>query len=376
MREPDCLPGPGDPSKAVDGLVRDPATATWTLRFDREFVVKCVPLIAPSSSSEQGGGGGGGGGKERGEAGGRRARPSPPPPSASSSPPFASAPGPDALAYVIRESARAGKIDAELAVSMGVTRGPMMAELKAGRSVTVAVPRPPPGDEGPGWDEPQGGAVGREGGAGGAEAAGGPETRVVQPEEVVSPERPGRVVAFLGDPLPPRSDAETLLPPSPLREGGGGGEGRDREGAAEELARAAALAAFEAVLAVAGEADLFVAGAGSAAAAAEVADRAGASALVLTRFGKGDTAGSGDDEDDDDDDDHGSVGGGEEKPQQQQQQQRRKKKRYGDEDIAAEARAVLAARGAAPRLSAKVAAARDLDVVVMPRREAELVKKP
>lgn len=359
IRPPDCLPGPGDPARAsADGLLRDTKTATWTLRFDREFVVRCVPLIAPppppSSSSSNSDSEGGRDRQGEGEAdGGGRGKKARPPPSPSSMPPpsavpapFASAPGPDALGFVIRESARAGKIDAELAVSLGVTRGPMMAELKAGRSVTVVVPRPP--EEGAGWDELDGG-----------EARSGPETRVVRPEEVVSPERPGRVVAILGDPLPPRSDAETLLPPSSSSPSA---EEEAAEAAAEDeerRAREAAKAAFSAVLEVARGADLFVAGAGSAAAAAEIADLAGASALVLTRFGKGDPTGGGsssggDDEEEGEDDDGGKQG--------------RKKKRYGDEDLAAEAEAVLAARDAAPRLSAKVAAARDLDVVVLSRR--------
>ena len=209
IRGPDCLPGPGDPARAdANGLLRDPSTATWTLRFDREFVVRCAPLIAPPSDAAENGSGSQKGETEEEEynrlqrqksTGSNKKTSS----SSSSSPPsapvlsaaqsvFASAPGPDALAYVIRESARAGRIDADLAVSLGVTRGPMMAELKAGRSVTVTV-----------------------GGGGGGEEGGEPTTtRVVRPEEVVSPERPGRVVAILGDPLPPRSDAETMLAPS------------------------------------------------------------------------------------------------------------------------------------------------------------------
>ena len=337
IREPDCLPGPGDPSRAVAGTLRDPATATWTLRFDREFVVRCVPLIAPSPSSEkeekgaeENKGGGGGGGKTCCASS----------PLSSAAATFTSAPGPDALGYVIRESARAGKIDAELAVSMGVTRGPMMAELKAGRAVTVTVPPSSPQEE--------------------------PKTRVIRPEEVVSPERPGRVVAILGDPLPPRSDAETLLPPSPLLRtaGRGGGDGGEEEAGGkesgpeeveeeeEEEEQAAALAALSAVIGEASGADLVVAGASSAAAAAKVADRAGASALVLTRFGKGDP---GEEEGEDEDEN--------EKPLQ-------RKKRYANEDLAAEAEAVLAAREAAPRLSAKVAAARDLDMLVLSRRGA------
>lgn len=393
IREPDCLPPPGDPARAgPDGLLRDPATATWTLRFDREFVVRCVPLIAPSSPApstsddDQGGKGGGGAaaatggaGAARANANGKAAPPTTPAPSAAPVA-FASAPGPDALGYVIRESARAGRIDAELAVSLGVSRGPMMAELKAGRSVTVAVPRSAARaeeEEEEGW-----GALD---GDGKKEAPQPPppekEMRVVRPEDVVSPDRPGRVVAILGDPLPPRSDAETLLPPppmSPILED-------DSEAAAsaeaeeEARAREAALAAFSAVVAVARGADLFVAGAGAAAAAAEVADRAGASALVLTRFGKGDSTGSGSSGGDDggSESEGGYESGGGENQQQRQgqrrkSQRRRRRKRYDDEDLAAEAEAVLAARAAAPRLSGKVAAARDLDTVVLSRREPVL----
>jgi len=408
IRGPDCLPGPGDPARAdANGLLRDPATATWTLRFDREFVVRCVPLIAPADPSKEKG-------NQEGETeeeeynrlqrqkseGSNKKKAAP---SSTSSPPssspvlsaaqavFASAPGPDALAYVIRESARAGRIDAELAVSLGVTRGPMMAELKAGRSVTVVT-------------------------AGGGDGEGEePTTRVIRPEEVVSPERPGRVVAILGDPLPPRSDAETMLPPSPFGAApaaaaglrGVGGEAEDGElerekdrergreraraaaaaaAAAEARAFSAALAALSAVVEVAREADLFVAGASSAAAAATVADRAGASALVLTRFGKGDPGG-GDEEGDGEGEEvneeeqieEGEEGQGSESDDGSGKPSRRRKKKYTDEDLAAEAKAVLAARDAAPRLSAKVAAARDLDTVVLSRREPEfegaIVKK-
>ena len=333
-----------------------------------------MPLIAPDSSPSSGrsgdeeGGGGRGRGAEEAAAAGKKGKaaaagktpPTTPPPSAAPAA-YASAPGPDALGYVIRESARAGKIDAELAVSLGVTRGPMMAELKAGRSVTVAVPRPPPDAE-EGW-----GAL-----------DGVQEMHVVRPEDVVSPDRPGRVVAILGDPLPPRSDAETLLPPSsPSSSSSSPVSLEQRE--AERAAREAALAAFSAVVEVARDADLFVAGASAAAAAAEVAARAGASALVLTRFGKGDPTGGGGEEDgasgSESEGGYESGDGGkapqqQKRRQQRQSQRRRRRKRYDDEDLAAEAEAVLAARDAAgPRLGAKVAAARDLDMVVLSRRE-------
>ena len=118
---PPVLPGPSHP-----GADLNPHDACWTLLFDRGVVVTAVPL------------GGGGGGDD--------------------------AEGPPALAFTVREPARAGRLDVDAAHAAGVPPGRAFSDLKQGRPVSVG---------------------------------GG---RVVQPGDVVGADVPGRVIALAGDP--------------------------------------------------------------------------------------------------------------------------------------------------------------------------------
>ena len=76
------------------------------------------------------------------------------------------------LAYALVEDERPGKLNVEKAVSLGVEPGPDFAKLKAGEPIKL------------------------------------PNGRVVKPEEVVGPPRPGRKIVYSGDTRPAESIVE------------------------------------------------------------------------------------------------------------------------------------------------------------------------
>ena len=133
---PPALPGPGHP-----GAELAPSDACWTLLFDRGVVVTAVPLL-------------GGGGNDDTE-------------------------GPPALAFTVREPARAGRLDVDAAHAAGVPSGRAFSDLKQGRPVTVG------------------------------------DGRVVQPSDVVGADVPGRVIALAGDPPTDPSSSGALTQAAP-----------------------------------------------------------------------------------------------------------------------------------------------------------------
>ena len=76
------------------------------------------------------------------------------------------------LAYALVENERPGRLDVEKAISLGVQPGPDFARLKAGEPVKL------------------------------------PNGRVVRPEEVLGPKRPGRKIVYSGDTRPSESIVE------------------------------------------------------------------------------------------------------------------------------------------------------------------------
>jgi ribonuclease Z len=186
VRAPARLPAAGDP-----GLDPDPAASAWTLALDDSVIVTAHPL------------GGGEGGA-----------------------------GPDSVLYVVREAARAGRLDAAAALAAGVPSGPAMGSLKSGLPVTLE------------------------------------DGTVFEASRFVGPDVPGRVVAVAGD-APPGAlaaaaplfrDADILVASAADAAGAGAAAGAARVGCLV-LARfpagsdpdAAVAAATAAAAAVAGD---------------------------------------------------------------------------------------------------------------------------